>query len=71
MTIVLISVITAFLYHKIAEHFKNSYIDCILFLLLIVSHFIWDYYFLPIDIVIALSGAHLLSNFFEKVRSKE
>ncbi len=45
MTIVLISVIIAFLYHKIAEHFKNSYIDCILFLLLIVSHFIWDYYF--------------------------
>lgn len=71
MTIVLISVITAFLYHKIAEHSKNSYIDCILFLLLSLSHFIWDYYFLPIDIVIAFSGVHLLSNFFEKVRSKE
>ena len=50
---------------------KNSYIDCILFLSLILSHFIWDYYFLPIDIVIALSGVHLLSNFFEKVRSKQ
>lgn len=71
MTIVLISVITAFLYHKIAEHFKNSYIDWILFLSLIFYHFIWDYYFLPIDIVIALSGVHLLLNFFEKVRSKQ
>ena len=71
MTIVLISVIIAFLYHKIAAHFKNSYIDCILFLSLILSHFIWDYYFLPIDIVIAFSGVHLLSNFFENVRSKQ
>ncbi len=38
MTIVLILVIIVFLYHKIAEHFKNSYIDCILFLSLIFYH---------------------------------
>ena len=69
--IVLISMVVAFLYFVITEYFKNSYIDCILFLSLILSHFIWDYYFLPIDIVIALSGVHLLSNFFEKVRSKQ
>lgn len=66
MMVVLISVVVAFLYYVITEYFKNSYIDCILFLSLLISHLIWDYYFLPIEILVALSGANLLSRFFKK-----
>ena len=66
----LISVVVAFLYYVITEYFKNSYIDCILFLSLLISHLIWDYYFLPIEILVALSGANLLSRFFKKKRSQ-
>lgn len=68
MMVVLISVIVAFLYYVITEYFKNSYIDCILFLTLLISHLIWDYYFLPIEILVALSGVNLLSRFFKKKR---
>ncbi|CAM1665574.1 hypothetical protein [Streptococcus mitis] len=66
MMVVLISVVVAFLYYVITEYFQNSYIDCILFLTLLISHLIWDYYFLPIEILVALSGANLLSRFFKK-----
>ena len=66
MMVVLISVVVAFLYYVITEYFQNSYIDCILFLSLLISHLIWDYYFLPIEILVALSGANLLSRFFKK-----
>ena len=66
MMVVLISVVVAFLYYVITEYFKNSYIDCILFLSLLISHLIWDYYFLPIEILVALSGVNLLSRFFKK-----
>ena len=66
MMVVLISVVVAFLYYVITEYFKNSYIDYILFLSLLISHLIWDYYFLPIEILVALSGANLLSRFFKK-----
>lgn len=68
MMVVLISVVVAFLYYVITEYFQNSYIDCILFLTLLISHLIWDYYFLPIEILVALSGANLLSRFFKKKR---
>ena len=70
MTVVLISVLVAFLYHAITEYFNNSYIDFILFLSLLISHLIWDYYLLPIEVLVALSGVHLLSSLFKKVRSK-
>ena len=70
MMIVLISVLVAFLYYVITEYFKNSYIDCMLFLTLLISHLIWDYYFLPIEILVALSGVNLLSRFFKKNRSQ-
>ena len=50
MMIVLIAVVVAFLYYVITEYFQNSYIDCILFLTLLISHLICDYYFLPIEI---------------------
>lgn len=66
MMVVLISVVVAFLYYVITEYFQNSYIDCILFLTLLISHLIWDYYFLPIEILVALSGANLLSRFLKK-----
>ena len=66
MMIVLISVLVAFLYYVITEYFKNSYIDCMLFLTLLISHLIWDYYFFPIEILMALSGVNLLSRFFKK-----
>lgn len=69
MMVVLISVVV-FLYFVITEYFKNSYIDCILFLTLLISHLIWDYYFLPIEILVALSGVNLLSRFFKKKRSQ-
>ena len=39
MMVVLISVVVALLYYVITEYFKNSYIDCILFLSLLISHF--------------------------------
>ena len=66
MMVVLISVVVAFLYYVITEYFKNSYIDYILFLSLLISHLIWDYYFLPIEILVALSGVNLLSRFLKK-----
>ena len=69
--VVLISVVVAFLYYVITEYFKNSYIDYILFLSLLISHLIWDYYFLPIEILVALSGVNLLARFFKKKRSQQ
>ena len=66
MMVVLIAVVVAFLYYVITEYFKNSYIDCMLFLTLLISHLIWDYYFLPIEILMSLSGVNLLSRFFKK-----
>ena len=66
MMVVLISVIVAFLYYVSTEYFKNSLFDCILFLSLLISHLIWDYYFLPLEILVALSGVNLLSRFFKK-----
>ena len=66
MMVILISVVVAFLYYVITEYFKNSYIDCILFLTLLLSHLIWDYYFLAIEILVALSGVHLLLRLFKK-----
>ncbi|CYL42680.1 Membrane protein [Streptococcus pneumoniae] len=55
MLIVLISVIVALLYHKITEYVNNRKIDIVIFLSLLISHFIWNYYFLPIEILIAIS----------------
>lgn len=55
MLIVLISVIVAFLYHKITEYVNNRKIDIVIFLSLLIFHFIWNYYFLPIEILIAIS----------------
>ena len=70
MMAVLISMIVAFMYFVITEYFKNSYIDGILFLSLLISHLIWDYYFLPSQVLVALSGVNLLSRFFKKKRSQ-
>ncbi|EHZ27027.1 hypothetical protein SPAR36_0108 [Streptococcus pneumoniae GA14688] len=68
MLIVLISVIVAFLYHKITEYVNNRKIDIVIFLSLLISHFIWNYYFLPIEILIAISGANLLLSFLKNYR---
>ena len=68
--VILISVVVTFLYYVITDYFKNSYLDCILFLTLLISHLIWNYYFLPIEILVALSGVNLLSRFFKKKRSQ-
>ena len=70
MLIVLISVIVAFLYHKITEYGNNRKIDIVIFLSLLISHFIWNYYFLPIEILIAISGANLLLSFLKKLQIK-
>ena len=66
MMVILISVVVAFLYYVITDYFKNSYIDCILFLTLLISHLIWDYYFLPIEILVALSGVKFSVKIFQK-----
>ena len=66
MMVILILMVVVFLYYVITEYFQNIYIDCILFLILLISHLIWDYYFLPIEILVALSGVNLLSRFFKK-----
>lgn len=71
MMVILISVLVALLYYVITEYFKNSSFDCILFLSLLISHLIWDYYFLPIEILVALSGANLLSRFFKKKKRSQ
>ncbi len=39
MMVVLILMVVVFLYYVITEYFQNSYIDCILFLTLLISHF--------------------------------
>lgn len=66
MKIILISIVLAFIYHKLSERIKNSYFDFAVFLSLIATHFIWDYYFMPIEMLIALSGVNLLSIFLKK-----
>ena len=70
MMVILILMVVVFLYYVITEYFQNSYIDCILFLTLLISHLIWDYYFLPIEVLVALSRVNLLSRFFKKKRSQ-
>ncbi|HGQ1172182.1 TPA: hypothetical protein ACLYDY_001338 [Streptococcus pneumoniae] len=70
MLIVLISVIVALLYYKITEYVNNRKIDIVIFLSLLISHFIWNYYFLPIEILIAISGANLLLSFLKKLQTK-
>ncbi|RRR84448.1 hypothetical protein [Streptococcus pneumoniae] len=70
MLIVLISVIVAFLYHKITEYVNNRKIDIVIFLSLLISHFIWNYYFLPIEILIAISGANLILRLSKKLQIK-
>ena len=70
MMAVLISMVVAFLYFVITEYFKNSYIDGVVFLSLLISHLIWDYYFLPSQVLVALSGVNLMSRFFKKKRSQ-
>ena len=70
MMVVLISMVVAFLYFVITEYFKNSYIDCIVFLSLLISHLIWDHNFLPSQVLVALSAVNLLSRFFKKKRSQ-
>jgi len=71
MLIILISVIVAFLYHKIIEYVNNrKIIDIVIFLSFLISHFIWNYYFLPIEILIAISGANLLLSFLKKLQTK-
>ena len=69
--VILILMVVVFLYYVITEYFQNSYIDCILFLTLLISHLIWDYYFLPIEVLVALSGVNLLSRLFKKMRSQQ
>ena len=66
MMVVLILMVVVFLYYVITEYFQNGYIDYILFLTLLISHLIWDYYFLAIEVLVALSGVNLLSRFFKK-----
>ena len=39
MMVVLMLMVVVFLYYVITEYFQNSYIDCILFLTLLISHF--------------------------------
>ena len=70
MMVVLISVIVAFLYHKITEYVNNRKIDIVIFLSFLISHFICNYYFLPIEILIAISGANLLLSFLKKLQTK-
>ena len=68
MKIILISIVLAFIYHQLSERIRNSYFDFAVFLLLIATHFIWDYYFLPIEILIALSGVNVISIFLKKLQ---
>ncbi len=70
MKIILISIVLAFIYHQLSERIRNSYFDFAVFLLLIATHFIWDYYFLPIEILIALSGVNVISIFLKKLQKK-
>ncbi len=70
MMVVLILMVVVYLYYVITEYFQNSSFDCILFLTLLISNLIWDYYFLPLEILVALSGVNLLSRLFKKMRSQ-
>ena len=69
MMVVLILMVVVFLYYVITEYFQNSYIDCILFLILLISHLIWDYYFLPIEVLVALSGVIYCQDFSKNEKS--
>ena len=37
--VILILMVVVFLYYVITEYYQNSYIDCILFLTLLISHY--------------------------------
>ncbi|MBJ8325072.1 hypothetical protein [Streptococcus pacificus] len=68
MTIILVSIILLFIYYKLSERIQNSYFDLAVFLSLILTHMIWNYYFLPIELIIAVSGVNLLSIVWKKLQ---
>ena len=63
MLIIIISVLTAFLYHLIRNRFKSYFVDIFIFSFVIISHLFYSYYFL-----IGLSGANLLYTAFKKLK---
>lgn len=68
MLIIIISVLIAFLYHLIRNRFKSYFVDIFIFSFVIISHLFYTYYFLPIDLLIGLSGANLLYTAFKKLK---
>jgi genome len=52
--------IGAFLYYLIKAQFKSIILDILIFLFVRTSHLIFSYYFLPIELLIGLTGASIL-----------
>ena len=71
MKIFILSILVAFLYHLIKAHFKSLFLDILIFLIVIISHLICSYYFLPIELLMGLSGANILYTIFKKLKGKE
>ena len=47
------------------------FLDILIFSFVITSHLIFSYYFLPIELLIGLSGANILYTIFKKLKDKK
>ena len=71
MKMFILSILVAFLYHLIKAQFKRIFLDILIFSFVITSHLIFSYYFLPIELLIGLSGANILYTIFKKLKDKK
>ena len=71
MKMFILSILVAFLYYLIKAQFKSIILDILIFSFVITSHLIFSYYFLPIELLIGLTGASILYTFFKKLKGKE
>ena len=71
MKMFILSILVAFLYHLIKAQFKSIFLDILIFSFVITSHLIFSYYFLPIELLIGLSGANILYTIFKKLKDKK
>ena len=71
MKMFILSILVAFLYYLIKAQFKSIILDILIFSFVITSHLIFSYYFLPIELLMGLTGANILYTIFKKLKGKE
>ena len=71
MKMFILSILVSFLYYLIKAQFKSINLDILIFSFVITSHLIFSYYFLPIELLIGLTGANILYTIFKKLKDKK